>query len=141
MSSLLQRKPATESPLDRLEREANDDFLLLEEIGPTPFGTDHLLELREQIRQRLSFFDRRQRLAMLLGGTATGWIFLGLIAGRLGWFWLALLAVALASASLAGFAIVLISLKKRFESRGELEHTAREIETELRRRAASKKAK
>jgi hypothetical protein len=138
MSPLLSPKPATESSLDRLEREANDDFRLLEELGPTQFGTEHLLELRDQIRRQLSVFDRRQRLAMLLGGTAAGWIFLGLVVGQMGWIWLAVLAHGIALLSFIGFAGILVFLKKRYESRGELEHTAREIETELRRRRVKK---
>lgn len=138
MSSILQHKPADESPLDRLEREANDDFQMLEELGPTHFGTEHLLEMREHLRQQLSVFDRRQHFALSLGGTAAGWVVLGILTARMGWFWMALAAHSLAAASLVGFFVILFFLKKRFESRGELEHTAREIETELRRRAPAK---
>lgn len=138
MSSLLSPKPAAESSLERLEREANDDFRLLEELGPTQFGTEHLLDLRNQIREKLSVFDRRQRHTMLLGGTAAGWVFLGLIVGQMGWLWVALAAHAIAVASFVGFAALLFFQKKQFESRGELEHTAREIETELRRRRTKK---
>ncbi len=134
MSSLLTRKPLLESSLDRLEREANDDFALLEEYGPAPFDTAHLQELLAQIRQRQEQFERRQRLAVVLGGTAAGWIFLGFLCANFGWKMVALGSLGRALLCLGGFFVLIFIQKKRFDSRGELEGTCREIEGELRLR-------
>lgn len=123
-----------ESPLERLEREANDDFRLLAELGPADFTVEHLLELRERARHRLALFDRRQRIGLWFGGAAAGWAALAVLAGSLGFGWLALGAGILALPCFFGFFAVILSQKRRFESRGELEFTLRSIDEELRRR-------
>ncbi len=66
---MLYRKP-DESPLDRLEREANDEFRLLSE-APAEFAFEHLLELRERARRR-STLRPAPAPGLLLGGTAGG---------------------------------------------------------------------
>lgn len=129
------RRKIEESPLDRLEREANDDFRMLDELGPTHFGPEHLMELYTQARERLSVFRGRQRLAMVIGSTAAGWIFLAVLANIFGFKWLSFGAFGVASLSFAAFLFIVFWQKKRFESRGELEYTQRIIEEELRRRA------
>ncbi|MBP6825761.1 MAG: hypothetical protein KA165_04280 [Saprospiraceae bacterium] len=129
------RRPPKESPLERLEREANDDFRLLDELGPTHFGADHLMELHARARERLAIFRGRQRFAMVIGGTAIGWFLLASIANLLNFKWLALGSIAVSALGLAGFLLIVFWQKRRFESRGELEYTQRIIEEELRRRA------
>ena len=123
-----------ESPLERLEREANDDFRLLAELGPADFGIEHLFELRERARHRLALFDRRQRVGMMLGAAAAGWVALAVMAGGFGYGWISLAAGVVALPCFFGFFAVILSQKRRFESRGELEFTLRSIEEELHRR-------
>ncbi len=129
------RRTPKESPLERLEREANDDFRLLEELGPAHFGADHLMEMHALARERLAIFRGRQRFAMVLGSTATGWVLLAFVANFLSFKWLAFGALGVAGLSFAAFLVIVFWQKKRFESRGELEYTRRIIEEELRRRA------
>lgn len=129
-------RKSKESPLERLEREANDDFLLLSELGPEYFGAQHLLELREQMHWRMEQFDRWRRLNMLLGVMAAGWLVLGAGFILFGWSILAVLAFSVMGLSLLGFLAGAWWLKWKYESRGELEYTLRTIEEELRRRAA-----
>lgn len=128
-------RKSEESPLDRLEREANDDFLLLEELGPEHFGGSHLLELHERVRLRLAQFDRLQRLNTLIGATSAGWLLLGVGCILMGWVTPARVAFAVMGVSLLGFLAGVWLLKWKFESRGELEFALRTIEEELRRRA------
>ncbi|MEZ4964543.1 MAG: VirB3 family type IV secretion system protein [Saprospiraceae bacterium] len=129
------RRKEKESPLERLEREANDDFRLLDELGPTHFGADHLMEMHAQARERLTIFRGRQRLAMIMGGTATGWVLLAMVANLFGFEWLAFATFGAAALSFGAFLFIVFWQKKRFESRGELEYTKRIIEEELHRRA------
>ena len=129
------RKPK-EHPIDRLEREGNDDFHLLAELGPEYFGAEHLLELRERMRWRMARFNRLQRLNMLVGVTAIGWMALGLIALAVGWPLVAQIAFIVMGVALLAFIAGAWLLKWKYESRGELEYTIRTIEDELRRRAA-----
>lgn len=135
----MHRRPPL-SHLERLEQEGNDDFHLLAELGPEHFSAEHLAELRGAARERLELFDRRQRLAMLIGGTAAGWVFLGILTGYFGPAWLSVAAIVLAGISFFAFFGVILWQKHRFESRGELEHTLLMIEEELRRRASKKMA-
>ena len=130
------RRPLPTSPLERLEREGNDDFHLLAELGPAEFSADHLLELRQQAQDRLQRFDRMARLNVLFGVTSLGWLGLGGLAYQAQQWTLALGAVLLALALILAFIGGVIWLKLRFESRGELEHTVNSIEAELRRRVA-----
>ncbi|MBK8969604.1 MAG: hypothetical protein R3D58_09430 [Saprospiraceae bacterium] len=129
-------RKSKESPIERLEREANDDFLLLAELGPEYFGAEHLLELREQMHLRMAQFDRWRKLNMLIGATSAGWMVLGGVALVLGWPILARLAFGVMGLALLGFMAGVWLLKWKYESRGELEYTLRSIEDELRRRAA-----
>lgn len=129
------RKP-DEPSLDRLEREANDDFRLLADVGPEYFSAEHLVELRDRMRWRMAQFDRWSRLNLLTGATAAGWLLLGGICAWAGWPVMAQMAFAVMSISILGFVAGAWLLKARYESRGELEYTLRTIEEELRRRAA-----
>lgn len=129
-------RKSDESSLDRLEREANDDFSLLAELGPEDFGVEHLVELRDRMQWRLARFDRWRRFNLLIGATAGGWLLLGGLAAVAGEGLLARLAFGVMLLSILAFLAGVWLLKIKFESRGELEYTLRTIEDELRRRAA-----
>lgn len=129
-------RKSDESSLDRLEREANDDFSLLAELGPEDFGVEHLVELRDRMQWRLARFDRWRRFNLLIGATAGGWLLLGGLAAMAGEGLLARLAFGVMLLSVLAFLAGVWLLKIKFESRGELEYTLRTIEDELRRRAA-----
>jgi len=133
------RRPHLPDVFDRLEREASDDFRLLEELGPVHFGTEHLVDLHAQARERLAHFKVRQRLAVVIGGTGTGWVLLAALFKAVSLKWLAFISLGVAALSFAVFLFVVFWQKKRFESRGELEYAQRLIEEELRRRAQKRR--
>ena len=120
---------------ERLEREANDDFRLLDELGPAHFSAEHLMELHARVRERLTLFKGRQRLAMIIGSIATSWAMLAILFRLVGFKWLALTALGTAALCFLGFLFIVFWQKKRFESKGELEYAQRVIEEELRLRA------
>lgn len=129
------RRPHQPDVFERLEHEANDDFRLLDEVGPEHFSAEHLMELHARVRERLTLFKGRQRLAMIVGLISTGWVFATLLFRVMGLRWLAFAALGASALCLAGFLFIVFWQKKRFESKGELEYTQRVIEEELRRRA------
>ncbi len=129
------RRKSPESALDRLEKAGNDDFSLLNELGPGHFGIEHLLELRERSYQRMDQFLSRQKLAMMIGGTASIWIMMAFLAKVLNFIWLAFAAFGLGSLSLIVFLGLILLQQKQFGTKGELDYTQRMIEEELRRRA------
>ena len=126
--------------LDRLEKEANDDFQLLAELGPGWFGSEHLLELRRETFNKIELFEKRLKLAMLLGATGVAWAFLAFLASAFDKTILSLIAYALAGISFGVFFGMLVWQKRKFESKGELDYTIQMIEEELRRRTPKKTA-
>lgn len=129
-------RKSKESPLERLEREANDDFLLLAELGPEYFGAQHLLELREQLRLQMAQLDRWRRFNRLLGVTAGGWMLLAGLFLVVKLSVMTTLAASVMGISFLGFLAGAWMLKWKYRSRIEMEFTLRTIEEELRRRAA-----
>lgn len=127
------------TPLECLEKEANDEFRLLNDVGPQHFSAEHLLELREQMRQNIRLFLSRQRLAMVLAGTGVGWVFMAILSGFLQFHYLSIAAYTVSSLCLMAFLAIVFWQKWRFNSKGELEYTMRSIEDELRRRAEKKR--
>jgi hypothetical protein len=128
------------SSLDRLEREANDDFHLLAELGPEYFEIEHLAELREQSHERLKLFDLRRRLAKAFGIAAAGWVLLALLSSVLQVQWLSITAFGFTALSASGFLGIRALQKVHFKSRAALEFTLKMIEDELRKRAMKKTA-
>jgi hypothetical protein len=114
-----------ESGLDRLEREANDDFLLLEELGPGHFGFEHLIELREKNWEQLQVFQKRQKLAMVVGVCATGWIFLAIFARYLNYPWLTFAAYSAGSLGLIAFLGIVLWQKSNSKAKERLSIPAR----------------
>ncbi len=124
------------SGLDQLEREANNEFGLLAELGPELFGGAHLVEMSQTVRQRLRHFERLQRVNMIIGATAALWFIGAMVALQMNHSLLAQVGIFLMLLAIVGFIAGVIFLKAKFESRGELESTLDVIEEELRRRSA-----
>ncbi len=121
----------------RLEKEANNDLHLLKEVGPAFFSGEHLMQLRHEMRQQIRLFDKRSHLAMMLGASGAGWVMLAILGRFFQMDWLCGIAYAACVLCFGGYAYLLFRLKQQFESRGELEFTLRQIEDELRKRAAT----
>lgn len=122
------------TPLEQLEQVANDDFHLLDAVGPAEFSTVHLLELREQALERLTEFDRRKKMNIMVGCTSIGWVFAFAAAWYCQNIWLALAAIAGLLFSLTAFLAGAWMLAKKYTSRGELLHPIELIDAELSRR-------
>lgn len=129
------RRPAQPDVFERLEQEANDDFRLLDEVGPAHFSAEHLMEMHVRVRERITLFKGRQRLAMIVGVIGTGWTILALLLQAFNLPWLAFASIGCAMLCFIGLLFIVFWQKKSFESKGELEYMQRVIEEELRRRA------
>ncbi len=120
--------------LDQLEKEANDDFLLLESVGPEVFSTEHLLELRDGARLRLRDYDRRNRVNVAIGVLVFGWLMAFFYAYAYNNIWLAIAAVVGLIFSLVACIAGIFLLVRMYRSRIDLEYTLRKIEQELYKR-------
>lgn len=125
---------STQDFFERLEQEANDEMKLLDELGPGYFGTEHLIEMHRELRNRLSFFLRKQRLVFALLGSVAGWLALIGVARFTGYRWLALTAYCFLTLSFFVLLFVLMTASRRYLSKGHLEYDLRLIESELRKR-------
>jgi hypothetical protein len=128
------KRAASEDIFDRLEREANNDFILLDEFGPAHFSQEHLLEMRQKTLEYLDQFQRRQKWAMTFGAVASIWIFLAFLSMAFGYAWPALFAYIAGFGCFSAFLFLIFRQKKQFGSKGELEYAKRVIEDELRLR-------
>ena len=104
-------------------------------MGPEHFGSEHLLDLRERLKGRLILFQRRQRLGLIIGGSASGWFLLAVAAKLLGYYWIAIVSFAASASGLVAFFWMIFRATRPFETKGSMEHDLRVIESELRRRA------
>ncbi len=127
-----------ESSLERLEREANDDFGLLKDVGPEYFSNAHLLDLREEIRRRLDHFDRVKKMLMALGFATAGWFLGGVGCLMIGWKMGAAVCYIFSGLAILGVLAGTWWLKWKYESRGELMYVLLQVEEELRNRAMLK---
>lgn len=119
----------------QLEKEANDDLDLLSEIGPAYFSVDHLMDLRQELREKVSLFERRQRIAMLMGASGAFWVMLAILARYVGQGWLLITAFVATVLCFAAYAFIIVQQQRIFKSKGELEFSLRQVEDELRKRA------
>ncbi len=122
------------STFEQLEREANDEFHLLESIGAKEFSTEHLLELHDQAHDRLKDYDRRNRINLLIGCTVLGWVVAFFCAYAYQNVWLAICAVLGLIFSLVACIAGIFLLTKQYKSRIDLEYSLRLIESELKNR-------
>jgi Flp pilus assembly protein TadB len=123
---------------EKMENEANDDLSLLVEVGPSHFSAEHLLELRQELREQIGTFGRRQRLSMLLGATGAAWFLVAVLAILLQWVWLLISAFVAMLFCMGGFTFILLWKKGRPKARlGELEYSLGALEEELRKRSVA----
>jgi hypothetical protein len=134
---MFRRKLYTD-PFERLEQEANDEFRLLDELGPEHFGSEHLLEFRGKVLQEITLQEKRLRLAMLVGGTTAGWFLLSVLSHYFRQQWLFVLGSIGVVVSTAFFFYLVFSPAARKRTRGALLHDLYLIESELRRRARTR---
>jgi uncharacterized membrane protein YGL010W len=123
-----------DTELEKIEREGNDDFRLLDAVGAHEFSTEHLIEMHYEARHRLEQFDRLHRAITLVGATSAGWILAFVGAYVAHWKWAAVGAAAGLVLSIFVFVAGLFWLALRFKNRGELDANVHAIETELTRR-------
>jgi apolipoprotein N-acyltransferase len=117
--------------LDQLEKEANDEFLLLESVGAGEFSTEHLLELRDDARLRLKDYDRRNRVNVGIGLLIFGWLLAFFYAYAYANVWLAIAAVVGLLFSLVACIAGIFLLVRQYKSRQDLEISLKKIENEL----------
>lgn len=128
------RRKKTPDIFERLENEAADELHLLDELGPKQFGTDHLMELHAQVCARINAQQRLQRIALSVGATGVGWLFLGMLSLILEHQLPAFIAFGLSTLCLSAFLALLLYSSRKYQTKGHLDHTRLSIEDELRSR-------
>ena len=134
---MLKRLPE-ETPIDRFERECNDDFRSLAELGPEYFSAEHLVELRDEVLLRISRLERLHRLNFVSGAVVLSWALVGAVAMRFAYFLPAQIAFFMMLLAAVVFIAGIILVKSRYESKNSLRYTFFQIEEELRRRGVKR---
>ncbi|MCB9343265.1 MAG: hypothetical protein R2778_14400 [Saprospiraceae bacterium] len=119
---------------ERLEKEASDELQLLSDLGPKSFDTDHLMELHALVCEKINMQQRLIRIALSIGATGVGWVFLGVVSMLLDFQILTIVSFCLAAVGLSTFIGIQLYAISRYQTKGHLDHTRLSIEDELRRR-------
>ena len=120
--------------LKNIEQEAEDDYAMLQSVGPEFFPSSALFELRGRCKEKLIMFDRLQKVGILTVASSPMWLVVGCIFGTMGWYALASLALFLFPICITFFVLTLIFLKAYFGSKNHLEHCFLQVDQELSKR-------
>lgn len=120
--------------LERLEQEANNELQEFVELEPSYYSTDHLLDLRRQWLGEMQLFQQMQKMNLVIGACAPIWMLVGILFSFLKMQILTVIAFCLFSVFTLTFVVASLVVKRRFKSRGYLEHIGDLLNTELQSR-------
>jgi len=113
---LLQRQ------LKQIEHSGQDDFTLLEEVGPNYFSTEELYYLKGQAAVKKALFEKIQSAILYLGLSIPVWIGLSFILGVSGLHTLARTSMMLTPITTLLFFTGLLFMHYFFKDRGHSEN-------------------
>jgi len=120
--------------LESFEKEAADEFKLLDSTGAEFFSTHTLLELHGRCRERLALYQVIHKVSIVVGASSPIWLMVGCIFGALGWYFLATLALLCFPISLLLFGGLMLLLHFFYGGKDQLERKMTEVRLELQRR-------
>ncbi|HMQ50392.1 MAG TPA: hypothetical protein PKA00_23485 [Saprospiraceae bacterium] len=125
--------------LERIEREAGNDFLQIRSFGAHCYTTRELQELLMRLQREEQKMIQYRNFIYIIGATSSVWIGLSMIAFSFQYFLIQYLALFLIFFSVLTFIVGLFTLKRKFSvasAADEIEVIIRE-ELERRRKDAS----
>lgn len=125
---LLQRR------LNRIQRDGNDDLLLILECGPRDYPTFELHQLLRRVRQQTAHSARIQHLLFLVGASISLWIGAGFLCAALGYLAWGYIFLALIPTSCLLLISGHIYLRRKYRTHRHGAIIANIIQQELERR-------
>ena len=104
-----------ERQLNRLEREANDDFLQIIEGGPEYYSTHELHLLLSRLESTKRSYQRKAQKQLFIGASASIWIFASIICSMLKFPILSYVFLALVPVSIIAFLLASLYAKRKFQ--------------------------
>ncbi len=120
--------------LERIEREANDDFRMILSFGAHCYPTKELHQLLRQLEQKMEKLSYYRRILFLTGGTTTLWIALNFLFQAFDFKAGIYLTLSLAPVSIIAFAVGTILVNRRYKSVKQAHQIERIIVEEIDRR-------
>lgn len=120
--------------LERIEREANDDFRMILSFGAHCYPTKELHQLLRQLEQKMEKLSYYRRILFLTGGTTTLWIALNFLSQAFDFKAGIYLTLSLAPVSIIAFAVGTILVNRRYKSVKQAHQIERIIVEEIDRR-------
>lgn len=125
--------------IERIEREAGNDFLQIRSFGAHCYATRELQELLRRLKQEEQKMIQYRNFIYVIGATSSIWIGLSMVAFAFQYIFIQYLALSLIFSSVLIFIAGLVFLKRKFPTASlapTLEVIIRE-ELERRRKDAS----
>ncbi|MCB0555351.1 MAG: hypothetical protein KDD02_17525 [Phaeodactylibacter sp.] len=120
--------------LERIEREANDDFRMILSFGAHCYSTKELHYLLRQLDQKVQKLSHYRRILFLVGFTTTLWIALNFLFQTLHFQPGIIITFGLVPISIAAFTTGTILVNRRFRSVKQAHQIERIIVEEIDRR-------
>lgn len=130
----MNKEPSIHHVLEQIERDAQDEFDQLADIGAELFPTAELLRLHGKWEEAYQTYLQLNKILLILGGLSPLWVILSFPVGLLGYLHLAYFIMGLFPATFILFAIGTYLLNRKYKSRNYLEFVGSLITGELRKR-------
>lgn len=120
--------------LNKLERQANNDLLLLMEVSPEYYSTNELKLLLIELKTKQKQVQKKKDNLFLIGATGFVWMVLYFFTQMMGTPWIELIAIGLIPMSFGTYIIGTIILERRNQFFKYAYHIDKIIRTEIERR-------
>lgn len=120
--------------LNKLERQANNDLLLLMEVSPEYYSTNELKLLLIELKTKQKQVQKKKDNLFLIGATGFVWMVLYFFTQMMGTPWIELIAIGLIPMSFGTYIIGTIILERRNQFFEYAYHIDKIIRTEIERR-------
>ena len=109
-----------ERQLNRLEREANDDFLQILEAGPEYYSTTELHQLLTRLEETKRTYQKKAQKQLYVGASASIWIFASIVCSLINQHILSYFFLSLVPISIISFLLASLYAKKKFQQRNTM---------------------
>lgn len=120
--------------LNKLERQANNDLLLLMEVSPEYYSTNELKLLLIELKTKQKQVQKKKDNLFLIGATGFVWMVLYFFTQMMRTPWIELIAIGLIPMSFGTYIIGTIILERRNQFFEYAYHIDKIIRTEIERR-------
>ena len=120
--------------LSKLEKEANDDLLLLMEVSPEYYSTNELKALLRELKTKQKQVQKKKDNLFLVGASGSIWMALSFLAQMMDIRWFGLMCIGLIPVAFGTYIGGSIFVEKRNRFFKDAYHIEKIIRSEIERR-------